>query len=240
MRPLVRSYGVISTSTLSPASTRMRFLRMRPAVCAMISCSFSSLTRKVAFGSSSVTTPGNSNSSSFAIRCPDCCPQAGSVANPAEIWRGHYRMTRFITTPLKTSRRTTPSLFIARPARDKPLADARQNLIADIAIGLEPLLAAAFDRFRIGGRPIFHVDGAGAGQFQGAVMGLGRERDDEIEIEPFPFIQLLECQRLVLRNIEADFRHHRDRKRVELAFAHAGRADIDAAPEDLSEQGGRD
>src|SRR5262249_38761665 len=70
IRRFVRSYGVISTSTLSPASTRMRFLRMRPAVCAMISCSFSSLTRKVAFGSSSVTTPGNSNSSSFAIRFP--------------------------------------------------------------------------------------------------------------------------------------------------------------------------
>src|SRR5260370_41244096 len=46
----------------------MRFLRMRPAVWAMISCSFSSFTRKVAFGSSSVTTPGNSKSSSFAIR----------------------------------------------------------------------------------------------------------------------------------------------------------------------------
>src|SRR4029077_18599369 len=49
----------------------MRFLRMRPAVCAMISCSFSSLTRKVAFGSNSVTTPGNSSSSSFVIRYPD-------------------------------------------------------------------------------------------------------------------------------------------------------------------------
>src|SRR5690348_14965656 len=49
----------------------MRFLRMRPAVCAMISCSFSSLTRKVAFGSNSVTTPGNSSNSSFAIRYPD-------------------------------------------------------------------------------------------------------------------------------------------------------------------------
>ena len=33
------------TVTLSPASTRMRFLRMLPAVWAMISCSFSSLTR---------------------------------------------------------------------------------------------------------------------------------------------------------------------------------------------------
>src|SRR6185312_11073459 len=68
MRPLVRSYGVISTRTLSPASTLMRFLRIRPAVWAMISCSFSSFTLNVALGSSSVTTPGNSSISSFAIR----------------------------------------------------------------------------------------------------------------------------------------------------------------------------
>src|SRR5271166_60836 len=67
MRPLVRSYGVISTRTLSPASTRMRFLRILPAVWAIISWSFSSLTRKVALGSNSTTNPGNSNSSSFDI-----------------------------------------------------------------------------------------------------------------------------------------------------------------------------
>src|SRR5215217_5225713 len=48
----------------------MRFLRMRPAVWAMISCSFSSLTRKVALGSNSVTTPGNSSTSSLAILTP--------------------------------------------------------------------------------------------------------------------------------------------------------------------------
>src|SRR6187402_1731112 len=46
----------------------MRFLRIRPAVWAMLSCSFSSFTLKVALGSSSVTTPGNSSISSFAIR----------------------------------------------------------------------------------------------------------------------------------------------------------------------------
>src|SRR5690349_24633108 len=68
MRPLVRSYGVISTKTLSPASTRIRFLRILPAVWAMISCPFSSFTRKVALGSNSLTVPGNSRSSSFAIR----------------------------------------------------------------------------------------------------------------------------------------------------------------------------
>src|SRR5688572_27011630 len=45
----------------------MRFLRILPAVWAMISCPFSSFTRKVALGSSSETIPGNSRSSSFAI-----------------------------------------------------------------------------------------------------------------------------------------------------------------------------
>src|ERR1700693_3424153 len=63
---------------------------MRPAVWAMISCSFSSLTRKVAFGSSSDTTPGNSSSSSFAIgdlvllRTAGRSPRPKSAANLTE------------------------------------------------------------------------------------------------------------------------------------------------------------
>src|SRR6266567_545375 len=46
----------------------MRFLRILPAVWAIISCPFSSLTRKVALGSNSETVPGNSSNSSLAIR----------------------------------------------------------------------------------------------------------------------------------------------------------------------------
>src|SRR5437763_7605257 len=46
----------------------MRFLRIFPAVWAIISCPFSSLTRKVALGSNSETVPGNSSNSSLAIR----------------------------------------------------------------------------------------------------------------------------------------------------------------------------
>src|SRR5215831_9850520 len=46
----------------------MRFLRILPAVWAMISCPFSSFTRKVALGSNSETVPGNSSNSSLAIR----------------------------------------------------------------------------------------------------------------------------------------------------------------------------
>src|SRR5215469_1673490 len=46
----------------------MRFLRIFPAVCAMISCGWlTSFTRNVALGRSSVTMPSNSNNSSFAI-----------------------------------------------------------------------------------------------------------------------------------------------------------------------------
>src|SRR5216683_1370933 len=48
----------------------------------MISCPFSSLTRKVAFGSSSVTTPGNSRSSSFAIRRPAFRPASLGIEAP--------------------------------------------------------------------------------------------------------------------------------------------------------------
>src|SRR5215469_11305110 len=51
----------------------MRFFRILPAVWATISCPFSSFTRNVALGRSSLTVPGNSRSSSFAIR-----PQVGS------------------------------------------------------------------------------------------------------------------------------------------------------------------
>ena len=70
MRPLVRSYGVISTTTLSPCNTRMRFLRILPAVCARISWSFSNFTRNIALGRTSLITPLNSIRSSFDILIP--------------------------------------------------------------------------------------------------------------------------------------------------------------------------
>src|SRR5689334_5523959 len=70
MRPLLRSYGVISTVTRSPASTRMRFLRILPEVWARIVWSLSSFTRNIALGSNSSTTPLNSIRSSLAIRPP--------------------------------------------------------------------------------------------------------------------------------------------------------------------------
>src|SRR3954447_11912867 len=68
MRPLLRSYGVISTLTRSPASTRIRFLRILPLVWARIECSLSNFTRNMALGRSSITVPLNSIISSFDIR----------------------------------------------------------------------------------------------------------------------------------------------------------------------------
>src|SRR5690242_9905128 len=56
----------------------MRFLRILPAVCAMISWPFSSFTRNVALGSSSETIPGNSSNSSLAIPILDA-RSAGSM-----------------------------------------------------------------------------------------------------------------------------------------------------------------
>src|SRR5690606_29840004 len=70
IRPFVRSYGVISTFTRSPARTRMRFLRILPEVCASTSWLLSSFTRNIALGSSSVTVPENSIRSSLAIYPP--------------------------------------------------------------------------------------------------------------------------------------------------------------------------
>src|SRR3954453_6027191 len=68
MRPLVRSYGVISTSTSSPVRTRMRFLRIFPAVWPRTSWPFSRRTRNIALGSSSTTCPRISSNSSLAKR----------------------------------------------------------------------------------------------------------------------------------------------------------------------------
>src|SRR5271168_4550717 len=129
---------------------------MRPAVCAMISCLFSSLTRKVAFGSNSVTTPGNSSSSSFAIRCPDLSKGGRDVPDiAAEIgaepsgWRAAPQLAG------KQSPADKHPLLVAWTPAGEALANPVQKLVANGAISVEPLLAAAFHVGRIHGRPIF-------------------------------------------------------------------------------------
>src|SRR6266699_1427424 len=271
MRPLVRSYGVISTRTLSPASTRMRFLRMRPAVWAMISCSFSSLTRNVAFGSSSVTTPGNSSNSSFAIdirvrvRRSPLGSRALWVLGIREWARKLAETPGFHNTPAPprkgwsspdgaaAERARNPGPFIphsaalhagyghssslvAARAPGEPRLDACHELIAHVAIGVELLFAAAGGDGRIRGRPILHLDRQRAGELERLVMGFRRERHDHVEIEPLPFLELLERGRPVPVDVEPDLVHDRDREGVELALAHAGRADVSAAAEQLPEQ----
>src|SRR5437763_8828823 len=160
MRPLVRSYGVISTRTWSPASTRMRFLRIRPAVWAMISCSFSSLTRNVAFGSSSVTTPGNSNSSSFAIdirvrvrRSPfgsrASCPRHPRMGAEASGNGG---------VPQHYGPRSGTRSFIAPGLPRESRLDALHELVSHVPVGVEPLFAVAGYDGRIRRRPIFDLD----------------------------------------------------------------------------------
>src|SRR4051812_29672941 len=85
-----------------------------------------------------------------------------------------------------------------RAALGKALADAQEQAVADVAVGLQLLLAAAFDTGRILGRPVFHVRGIGVGQFQRLVVRLRRQRDDQVEVQTFPVVQVLKRLRLVL------------------------------------------
>ena len=62
-----RSYGEISTVTLSPGRMRIQFIRIRPDTCASTSCPFSSATRNMAFGSASLTVASTRIGSSFAM-----------------------------------------------------------------------------------------------------------------------------------------------------------------------------
>ena len=52
-------------------------------------------------------------------------------------------------------------------------------------MGIEPLFAVTLLDGRIGGRPVFDFDGNRAGQLQGFMMGFRRQRDNEIESQPY-------------------------------------------------------
>lgn len=67
MRPFVRSYGDISTMTLSPGRMRMKCKRILPETCARMRCPFTSSTRNMVFGSSSTTFPSTSIASFSAM-----------------------------------------------------------------------------------------------------------------------------------------------------------------------------
>src|SRR5687768_10548421 len=66
---------------------RMRCLRILPEAYAVTSCPLPSVTLKIVFGSTSLTTPSSSTISSFAM----CMPQATQGVCPArKIEREHF------------------------------------------------------------------------------------------------------------------------------------------------------
>src|SRR5438270_9816485 len=60
MRPRFKSYGDSSTNTLSPGTTRMKFMRIFPEMCARTACPFWSSTLNMALGRASETVPSTS------------------------------------------------------------------------------------------------------------------------------------------------------------------------------------
>src|SRR4051812_36195495 len=79
----------------------MRFLRILPAVWAIISCPFSSFTRKVALGSNSETVPGNSSNSSLAIRVLCQKGSCGGRAAGACTWEAENQASGGLSLEIK-------------------------------------------------------------------------------------------------------------------------------------------
>ena len=71
------------------------------------------------------------------------------------------------------------------------------NHLLSLGARRERLEAKIFGAGRIVGRPVFDVGRHRAGQFQRLVVRLRRQRDDEVEIQPFPVVEFLERGRLV-------------------------------------------
>lgn len=93
MRPLVRSYGLSSTFTLSPTRTLIKFFRIFPEICASTTCSVLAIsTRNMALGSFSVTTPSTSMTSSLASMpaCPRRPAEPGATGDRA-LAKGRVR-----------------------------------------------------------------------------------------------------------------------------------------------------
>src|SRR6185437_12703330 len=170
MRPLVRSYGVISIMTLSPVNTRMRFLRILPAVWAMISWPFCRSTRKVALGKSSLTVPSNSSNSSLAIR-----PLQNATANRSGF---PSRRTRKV-------RQQRPGDCI-EPGQNQGFSAESQGDLAlervpDGTIGGPALFLRALNGGGIGGLPMLDRDRRGPGPVLGAILGFLRQDHDQVE-----------------------------------------------------------
>lgn len=68
MRPLVKSYGDISTVTRSPGKILIKFILILPETCAKTVCPLANSTLNCVLGKASLTVASSQMGSSFAIR----------------------------------------------------------------------------------------------------------------------------------------------------------------------------
>src|ERR1700722_13693016 len=173
----------------------MRFLRILPAVWAIISWSpVSSFTRKVAFGSSSLTVPGNSNSSSFAIP-------------PHKFGRrALQRHGQPLVSRLMGAFRAKPWIYATRQRASSPerrgLAETAANPcgqgVARFAVGLQHRVPGPQGQGWVLCRPILDVDRVVPRQLDGAVLRLRGQRNDQVER---PLLQVGEGLRAVAAEV---------------------------------------
>jgi IS30 family transposase len=84
-----------------------------------------------------------------------------------------------------------------RAGLGESLADPQQQPVQHLAIGFQLLLAIALGAGGVLRRPVFDVGRQRARQFQRLVMRFGRQRNDQVEVEPLPIVKFLEGGRLV-------------------------------------------
>src|SRR3977135_2426571 len=123
------------------------------------------------------------------------------------IARETYRSRPISTTAAAAARLAPDISLVPGRWRREALLDPRAEHVAHLPIGVEPLRAAALLAGRILRRPVFDIGRDGAGEIERLVVRLGRQGDDQVEIEPLPVFQLLEGHRPVLRDVEADLVH---------------------------------
>jgi len=123
-----------------------------------------------------------------------------------------------------------------RPTPGEALLDSPLQHVAHLAVGVQALLAAALRHRRIRRRPILDAGRERAGEIERLVVRLRRQRDDQVEIEPLPFLQLLERDRSVLGDVDPDLVHGGDRERIELPLRTPAGCDVGRHAKQLAEQ----
>ncbi len=142
----------------------------------------------------------------------------------------HTRRWERPQTPAK-GRKASPG---AHPLQRETLQDPPHEAVADLAIGVQAHLAAAFDEGGVEGVPELDLACHMPGHLDRPVLGLGRERDDQVEAV---VLQHLEAARSVLGDIDAHLLHHRHREGIDLAGADADRLHIDPRAVEMLQQG---